>query len=324
MASAEQDLIRKYLAPLVTNAGADGLRDDAAVLDTPGPLVASKDMLIGDVHFREQDAPADIGWKSVAVNVSDIVAKGAAPKFMFLGLGLPNRHDLTAWLPGFCDGLSQALDHYGISLMGGDLVSPPNDLCISVTLLGEPYRVPIPRRGAAEPGDVIFIAGPIGEAGLGLRLLQAANDRPELPQAAETAAIDAYLRPSPKPAWAPLIARFATASMDVSDGLWHDLASLLTASGLAAEVDLKQVPAGGVPNALIAPRQNHLEHFNAGDDYCPLFTVAPHDVDVLLAEAASDSVELVQIGRLTDRAPTGQIRTTTGHLIDAARGYSHF
>ena len=98
MATAEQDLISQYLAPLVTHAGADALRDDAALLDISGPLVASKDMLIGNVHFRGQDSPADIGWKALAVNVSDIVAKGAAPKFMFLGLGLPKQIDAASWL----------------------------------------------------------------------------------------------------------------------------------------------------------------------------------------------------------------------------------
>jgi thiamine-monophosphate kinase len=223
------------LRAIATDPAARGLDDDAAVL-TIGKqaLVLTKDMLVEGVHFLPDDPPADIAWKLVAVNASDLAAKGASPLACLTGHSLS--HD-AEWDTAFAEGLKAALDQHGMLLIGGDTVSVPAGQArvLSLTAIGLP-SVPVPpSRAGALAGDGLFVTGTIGDGWAGLRLLQAGKTEP-------ASLVAAYRRPQARLADGPLLAQVAHAMMDVSDGLLIDAARMARASGLAVRIDLAQVP----------------------------------------------------------------------------------
>ena len=226
------------LRPLATHPAARGLADDAAVL---GDLVFTHDMLVEGVHFLPTDPPGDVAWKLLAVNLSDLAAKGATPLGVLLGYPLGDGD----WDAAFVDGLAQALAHFDVPLLGGDTVKGPRVL--SLTAIGRSAHAP-PRSGA-KPGDALYVTGTIGLAGLGLR----GEGGPE--------ALAAYRRPVPRLAEGQALAPIVHAMMDVSDGLLIDAARMAEASGLAVAIDLDAVPIAGDRMAAIT----------AGDDYELLF-----------------------------------------------------
>lgn len=225
------DLLRS----IATDPAARGLDDDAAVL-TIGKqsLVLTKDMLVEGVHFLSDDPPADIAWKLVAVNASDLAAKGAAPLACLTGHSLANDAD---WDAAFVQGLAAALDHHGMSLIGGDTVSMPRGQArvLSLTAIGLP-SVPVPpARSGALAGDGLFVTGTIGDGWAGLQLLLQGRSEP-------LALVRAYRRPVARIEDGRALAQVAHAMMDVSDGLLIDAARLARASGLAVRIDLANVP----------------------------------------------------------------------------------
>lgn len=230
-----------------------GRGDDCAVLRPGGPLALTTDVFAEDAHFRRRYfTPFDIGFKSVAVNVSDVGASGARPVGISMGLTLTGRED-EAWLADFCRGVKAVCDDFSLALSGGDLArSSLVNVC--VTAWGElPESLPQGlRRGAAEEGDVVFLVGSVGLARLGLSLLERASS-PE--EAEETKsdwpeACEKHLRPKPLAREGEAVARFALRRhagnriglMDVSDGLARDLPRLLASrrSGLGADIALAE------------------------------------------------------------------------------------
>lgn len=258
--SGESDLIRA-LRRVATDPAARGLADDAAVLDWGGKrMVLTHDMLVESVHFLPQDPPESVAWKLVAVNVSDLAAKGARPVAALMGYGLTGD---TAWDAAFVRGLSVALDHFGVPLLGGDTVQTPTRV-LGLTLIGEASG-PVPDRRGATVGDAVFVTGHLGDAALGLRLLQSGLDEPvEL--------IEAYRTPRPQCEAGLEIASFAPAVMDVSDGLLIDAQRMAEASGVALRIDLDAVP---LSPAFVAHRGSDLAArlfaATGGDDYQLLF-----------------------------------------------------
>jgi thiamine-monophosphate kinase len=224
------------LRPLATHSAARGLNDDAAVL---GDLVLTHDILVEGVHFRTGDAPADVAWKLVAVNLSDLAAKGAVPLGVLFGYPLST----PEWDAGFVRGLEAVLTAFGVPLLGGDTVRGPRAL--SMTAIGRSAYAPA--RSGAKAGDALWVTGVIGRAGLGL-----AGD-PEHEAA--------HLRPQPRLAEGQALAPLVTAMMDVSDGLLIDAQRMAAASGLALAIDLDAVPVAGDRMAAVT----------AGDDYELLF-----------------------------------------------------
>ncbi|MEP6785834.1 MAG: thiamine-phosphate kinase [Sphingomonadales bacterium] len=257
------------LRPLATHPAARGLADDTAVI---GDLVLTHDMLVEGVHFLPDDPPEDVAWKLVAVNLSDLAAKGAVPAGVLLGYPLGD----DDWDAAFVRGLGKALTAFDVPLLGGDTVEGPRVL--SLTAIGRSAIAP--SRSGALAGDGLWVTGTIGLAGLGLATLRAPVevgaqspgailDTPRLPPSGEHSdAVIAYRRPTPRLAEGQALAPLVHAMMDVSDGLLIDAQRMADASGLAVIIDLDRVPVAGERMAAVT----------AGDDYELLFA-APADFD---------------------------------------------
>ncbi|MCJ2017742.1 thiamine-phosphate kinase [Methylobacterium sp. E-065] len=325
--ASEEGLIARYFAPLA-GPGADGLRDDAATL-TPAPghdLVLTADAVVAGIHYFPDDPPASIARKALGVNLSDIAAKGAVPRGFLLTLALPD--DWTEeWLADFSAGLGAAAAEAGCPLLGGDTVRSGGPALIGVSMLGEVPSGAIVRRHTARIGDRICVTGTIGDAALGLRL----RLEPEAPWATaldpalRAVLADRYLHPRPRLAAASAIRRYATASMDVSDGLAGDLAKMLGA-GRTARIDLPVVPLSeAVRRACAAEPGLFATALTGGDDYEILCTVAPEAFEALRAEVEAAGIKLTAIGTVTAGEGPPRFETADGGVrVFAAGAFSHF
>jgi thiamine-monophosphate kinase len=257
--SAERTFI-EALRGFATDPAARGLLDDAAVL---GDLVLTHDMIVEGVHFLVEDPPEDVAWKLLAVNLSDLAAKGAVPVAALMGAGLGSDRD---WNAGFARGIEAATAHFGVPLIGGDTVTMPNGAprSFGLTALGK-TKGNVPSRSGARPGDGLYVAGTIGDAGLGLEIARGGQGPESL--------LAAYRRPLPLLETGRMLAASVTAMMDVSDGLLIDAARMAEASGVAFEIDLDSVPLSNDARSYAGDdRAARLRAATAGDDYALLFT----------------------------------------------------
>ena len=264
---SEDELIATLFAPLA-GAAALGLRDDAALLPAnKNPLVATTDALVAGVHFFKDDPPGLIAKKALRVNLSDLAAKGAEPVGFMLAIALPP--DWTnEWLAAFAAGLGEDALVYRCPLLGGDTVSTPGPLMLSITALGEAPEGRFIARTSGQAGDAIFVTGTIGDAALGLRLRRDEALARRLSAPARDHLLERYLLPRPQLALAAALRLHATAAMDVSDGLVGDLAKLACASNLGAKVALASVPLSDAAREAIALDPNLLDVvLTGGDDY---------------------------------------------------------
>ncbi|PAX07831.1 thiamine-phosphate kinase [Sphingomonas lenta] len=295
----ESDLL-SLLRTLPLHPGARDLRDDAAVV---AGLVLTTDTLIEGVHYLPIDPPEDVAWKLLAVNLSDLAAKGAEPEGVLLNYGLRD----PDWDQTFFAGLREALTAHACSLIGGDTVTlPPNaPRVLTLTALGRNASAP-PRAGA-RPGDLLWVTGTIGEAGAGLAIARGEPGPPEL--------LRAYRRPTPRLAEGRLLAPHVHAMSDVSDGLLIDAARMAEASGLAVTIELSAVPLSPAYRAHCGDtRGDPLAAATAGDDYQLLFTAPP---------GFAPPVPATQVGAF---APgTGLTLTRDGEPVPlpARLGYEH-
>lgn len=323
MASGEDDLIARYFKPLATDPGARGLVDDAAVLSACGDdLVLTTDAIIEGVHFLPDDPPKAIAQKALRVNLSDLAAKGATPAGFLLTLALRRVDD--AFLAPFAAALGDDAVAFDCPLLGGDTVSTPGPMMISVTAFG---RVPpgrMVRRDALRAGDHIFVSGTIGDAALGLDLLQ--GRVPDLAHHLRAFLIDRYRVPQPRLALATAVRDYANAAMDVSDGLAGDLAKMCTASGVTATIEADRVPLSDAARAVLAAGAAGIERvLGGGDDYEILCGVAPDRRDGFVLAAQRAGVPVTEIGRAT--AGTGVPRFVDrngGQIPLKALSFSHF
>ncbi|MDO4222653.1 MAG: thiamine-phosphate kinase [Acinetobacter sp.] len=233
-----------------------GIGDDCAISDIPPQqqLVSCIDTLVAGRHFPEHTSPYAIGWKSVAVNLSDLAAMAATPYAILLALSLPDADD--AWLTEFSRGLRECCEHYGVELIGGDTTKSPI-LTISVTALGFVPQGQAILRSGAKVGDVICVSGEIGNASLALQQILNGQSTPL------QSALD---MPVPQVALGQKLRTFAHAILDISDGLAQDLGHILTASGVGAILDLDKIPTHTMLQAL-APHERWQYQLNGGDDY---------------------------------------------------------
>jgi thiamine-monophosphate kinase len=283
---------------LAGDPAARGLDDDAAVLVVGGEsLVLTHDMIVEGVHFLPGDPPGDVAWKLVAVNLSDLAAKGARPIGALLGFTL----GAAAWDAAFAKGLGEALAAFGLPLLGGDTVSSPTRT-LGLTAIGRASG-PVPARSGAGPGDHLWVSGTIGDAGAGLRIL-----RGEL--GPSDALVERYRTPRPRLEAGERLAPLVTAMMDVSDGLLIDAARMAAASGCAVAIELDAVPLSDAFLALLG--ESRIEAATAGDDYELLFAAPEAAARALLALAEEIGLPFSRIGRfeagaglsLTDRGAT--------------------
>lgn len=290
------------LRMLPLHPGARGLADDAAVIEPPAgrQLVLTHDVLVEDVHFLAGDPAADVAWKLVAVNLSDLAAKGAVPLGVMLGYPLGD----DAWDRAFVDGLSEVLSTFGVPLIGGDTVRGPRVL--GLTAIGHVAPGLAPSRAGARAGDGLWMTGLAGSAGLGLVAARVEAGDPRL--------IEAYRRPRPRLAEGQALAPLVNAMADISDGVLIDAARMAAASGLGVTIDLDAVP---IDSAAPADRAGRLAAATAGDDYELLFAAADESAIRSLGIGAS------RIGRfLTD--PGLHVHDAAGNLpLPDRLGWEH-
>ena len=285
MSNGEFDFIER-LRQIATDPAARGLDDDVAMI---GDLVLTHDMIAEGVHFLSSDPPASVGWKLVAVNLSDLAAKGAEPVAALMGVTL--RRD-GEWEERFLDGIAAACETYAIPLVGGDTIALPSTAprVLGLTAVGR-SKGRTPARSGGRAGDALWVVGTLGDAAAGLEALE---DDAE----AEGPLVEAYRRPVPQLAVGRLLAKQATAMMDVSDGLLLDLSRLASASGCGAEIDLDALP---LSRAYVAERggdrRARLQAATGGDDYA-LLAALPADLDPLALSLPSGTI-LARIGTLT-------------------------
>ena len=301
------------------------MRDDAALVRPPAgqDLVVTTDALVAGVHFFADDPPGAIARKALRVNLSDLAAKGAAPLGFVLDLALPG--DWTEeWLAAFAAGLGEDAAVHACPLVGGDTVKTPGPLTLSITAFGAVAPGRFAARSSVRVGDAIYVTGMIGDAALGLRLRL--GQGPELTDAHRDFLLDRYLLPQPRLALAPAMARFASAGMDVSDGLVGDLGKMLRVSGVSARIDLPRVPLSSAAAAAIAADPAlFVLAITGGDDY-ELIVAAPLSSCAMFeAAAATAGVAATRIGEAVAGDAPARFIDRDGREVAFARGaFSHF
>jgi thiamine-monophosphate kinase len=277
----EFDLIRRYFAPLATSPGADGLRDDVAEI-APG-LIATKDAIVEGIHFLPDDPLETVAQKLVRVNVSDIIAKGGKPDAALLALVWPKSRPHEQ-LEGFARGLGKDLARWGAHLAGGDTTATDGLLTLTLTLTGKVGpRGPV-RRSGAQAGDDIWVTGTIGDSWLGLQAATGALGK--LSAEAHNLLVSRYRLPEPpRLPFADIVAAYATASIDVSDGLAADAGHVAEASGVQMIIRAADVPLSAVGQSYVDNNRATLaDLLTGGDDYQTLLT-APASARASIAGA---------------------------------------
>ncbi len=319
----ELSIIDRYFRPLA-GEGAFGLRDDAGCLTIPPEyeLVVTTDMIARGVHFLAGDPADTVAQKALRVNISDLAAKGATPLAYVLSLGLsPDLHE--AWLAAFADGLRTDQDRFALRLLGGDTIVVPDRPVISVTAFGLVAKGRMVHRFGARAGDELYVSGVIGasEAGLALRRREAGPwDR--LGNEDRNALIRRYRVPEPRTALAPALVEFASAAMDISDGLVGDCDKLCAASGCSALIEANKVP---LPQGLSGPGDPQLvaRLLTAGEDFEILAAVPPGKAAAFRKAATAAGVPVTRIGALTEGAELPQVLFGGAPLRLSRRAFVH-
>lgn len=329
VSGGEEAIIQEFLAPLARNfPGAFGLKDDCALL-TPEPgteLVLKTDPVRAGIHFFPDDPPADIAWKALAMNVSDLVAKGARPLAYLAALSFPET-PRREWMAQFARGLGEAQAAFGCHLIGGDTDRAPGPLSIAITAIGIVPRGRMVRRGTARAGDVLFVSGTIGDSAMGLYARSNGFARRFWPlDEAERAWLEQrYRRPQPRLALASALIEHASAAMDVSDGLVKDLDRMARASGVGARVEMLRVPlsVAGAKVAASVPEWR-VRAMTGGDDYEVLAAVPATRADAFKADAAASGVAVNAIGQFEGEAGVRVLGADGAPVAVDRTGWDHF
>lgn len=314
---SEFNLIRQYFTRNASNADL-GVGDDAALfrISPHHQLAVSVDMSVAGTHFYADAAPYDIGWKCMAVNISDMAAMGATPKWATLAIALPEVNE--NWLSEFSRGLFACADAFDVHLIGGDTTR--GSLNISIQIMGE---IPVGKallRNGAKLDDDIWVSGQLGSAALGLAQLQG---KIELPAEVRQACLTALHQPMPRVALGLALQNIAHSCIDVSDGLLADLGHILEASKLGAIIDLRNIPC-------LPFLQSHLENplirqcmLAGGDDYELIFTACPSQRAAINAISSQLKLPLNNIGKITEQPELSVYYQ--GQLLDISKkGFDHF
>jgi thiamine-monophosphate kinase len=325
--SGEDSLIARYFRPLATDPGAFQLGDDAAILKALGDdIVVTTDAIVEGVHFLSDDPPDTIARKALRVNLSDLAAKGAAPAGFVLTLALRTADD--AWLKPFAHGLGEDAARFGCPLLGGDTVSTPGPLMISITAFGRVPPGKMVHRSGARPGDRVVVTGTIGDAVLGLDILKGGKIATALGADAATKQmlVDRYRVPQPRNALAGMVRDHASSAMDVSDGLAGDLAKLCAASDVSAVIDLASIPFSGAAGGLLARGAVGIETLvSGGDDYEILCAIPEDRFEAFARGAEIAGIPVSSIGTVIADRSAPRFLDARGREIALPRlSYSHF
>ena len=322
-ATTEFSLIKKYFSYDVDREDvALGVGDDCALLNPPQgkQLAVTVDTLVSGIHFPEITSPEDIAYKSLAVSLSDLAAMGAEPAWATLALTLPNSSE--AWLEAFSNSFKKTLNDYGVQLVGGDTTQGP--LSITVQLTGFVDKEKVMRRDAARAGDKIYVTGNLGDAALGLELLDV-HDLPDT--AIRKSCIKKLNRPVPRVEFAQKVVECCACAIDISDGLIADLGHILKASACGAKVYYDQLPTSKEFHASRV-YLNALDYkkmlLAGGDDYELCLVTSAENESTLFSLAESMDVLLTHIGEIDTSGELSVINADGGTIELNSSGYEHF
>jgi thiamine-monophosphate kinase len=319
----EFEIIAKFFAPLASESGAFGLKDDVATLAhrSGQELVLKTDAIVEGVHFLSDD-PADlVARKALRVNLSDLAAKGAEPVGYLLSLSI-NAKTGTPWIKRFAQGLAHDQKTFGLSLLGGDTTATPGPTTVSVTAIGWSPLGALPRRSGAKPGDLVFVSGRIGDAGAGLALLQ---EKSRAKGKSYTTLVSRYRLPEPRLALGRALRGIAHATIDVSDGLLADLGHIAETSKVRIAIKADAIPLSAAFVDKLGKKRRAIVHAaTAGDDYEIAFTAPPSARDALKRAAAQTGTPVTEIGRV-EGGKGVVLLDASGKRIPVKRaGYTHF
>ena len=309
--SPEFALIDRHFKRPMRHTVLGGGDDGALIQPSPGhELVISTDMLVAGTHFYADTDPEDLGWKTLAVNVSDMAAMGAQPRWAVLAMSLPGVE--ADWIAAFAKGFHACADTFGVDLIGGDTTRGPLSFC--VTIFGELPAGQAIRRSGGKPGDDVWVSGAPGRAGLGLAILQG---KVEFNEPRRSDCLKALTRPQPRVALGLGLRGLATAALDVSDGMLADLGHILEESHCAAELHFNNLPPPGIQRDMC---------LGGGDDYELLFTAPAARRAEVEALSLQIGLRLMRIGTLV-AGETGQLSVTGPEgeaILPQRRGFDHF
>lgn len=316
--SSEFELIAKFFTRASPSARL-GVGDDAALIaPTPGmELAISADMLVAGTHFLPDADPFDLGHKALAVNLSDLAAMGAQPRWALLSLALPQADE--AWLAPFSRGFLALAAEHGVDLIGGDTTRGP--LNLSVTILGEVEAGRALRRDAAQAGDAIWVSGELGGAALGLQHLLGERS---LPPGEAAACLARLHRPQPRIALGRRLLGLAHACIDISDGLLADLGHILERSNLGAEIRLAELPLAAPVTSRLVESQALRAALAGGDDYELCFTAPADRAAAIRAAAAAAGVPVACVGRIAAEAGLKLLDAEGRPMPLHETGFDHF
>ncbi|QOW22469.1 thiamine-phosphate kinase [Novilysobacter avium] len=338
---AEFDLIERIRSRAPSRADIVlGVGDDAAVVRVPPDreLVICTDTLNAGVHFPLDTAPFDIGWKALAVNLSDLAAMGAQPAWCTLSLSMPG--DDPAWLDSFLDGFLALAGQHGIALIGGDTTRGPLSIGVTAHGLVEPGRAL--QRGGAQMGDDIWVSGTLGDAAAALWLMGNAgvgatadgrrNPKPALAAPPTQRAHSGHGetlrerldRPQPRLAVGLALVGIAHAAIDLSDGLWSDLGHVCRASGLGALVEVDALPASASLSQGFAADDRRTLQASGGDDYELCFTAPPSARAQVEALELESGTALTRIGRMVAGTQVAGVDAEDAPWVPERTGWVHF
>lgn len=298
-----------------------GIGDDAAVLAVPTgqELAVAIDTMVEGVHFPQGSAPADIGWKALAVNLSDLAAMGASPAWALLALTLPKPDPV--FIEGFAEGFAQLAQPYRLALIGGDTTRGPLTISVAVHGFVSPDKALL--RSGAHVGDAVLVTGTLGDAAAGLQLLQRGG-RIDENDARHAFLIERLNRPTPRLSTGMALRERATSCIDVSDGLLADLGHICAASGVAAEIDSLLLPLSPALHDSFDAATARDFALSGGDDYELCFTVPAARVAEVQADLARLGCGATRIGRIVEGSGV-RVRDAEGQWLETVRqGWDHF
>ena len=312
----EFDIIRRCFDRAADDPGVIvGIGDDGAILrPTPGrDLISVVDTMVSGVHFPESLAPADVGFRAVAINVSDIAAMGGDPRWMTMALTLVDAD--AAWLGAFAEGVFDAGRHYGVELVGGD-ITHGSELVVSIQINGEVEPGRALTRSGARPGDGIYVTGSIGDAAAGLSILQSGAPTGH----GVEYLVRRFARPEARVNVGQAIGNDATAAIDLSDGLYSDIEKLLAASNASGTIELANLPLSRELRELMAIEDGRRFALAGGDDYEICFAGPVDHFGVLDALAGTPITRIGTVGE-----GSGITCTLDGESFEFEdSGYRHF